>query len=431
MKAWAQISLQAVYSNHYIRSVAVLAGGTSLVQLLSVAAVPVLTRLYTPAEFGVLALFLAIVSSVTPAICGRYEVAVVVSKTDVHAEHLVVVSVLFAFGLSLLGFMLLLLLWKPLHLMFNLSVLGKWLFAAPVIWLLSGIILTLQQYSNRIQRYGAITRSKLLQATVSTAGYIIFGFIGLGQTGLLLGNLIGVLLAAMWLTHRYWDMIRCQKSTSGQELLDTIKVYRDFPLYNASTAFLNGITLALPVFFLSRFFSGTTVGFYSVLIRVVQTPLNILSNAVAQVHLKNVAEIVHEKRPIRPKILSVCLTLLLLVIPFTVVVVWLAPDLFALLFGENWRQAGVYLQILMPAIALRFVVSSISTTLGGTGNNRLGAVWRILAFVITAAMFSFFAPRLSASEIFYAMLITESVVSLLLFLTIWRAAGSPCVYDHR
>jgi O-antigen/teichoic acid export membrane protein len=69
-----------------------------------------------------------------------------------------------------------------------------------------------------------------------------------------------------------------------------------------------------------------------------------------------------------------------------------APELFSFVFGEKWLVAGQFAQIMIPAIALRFIVSTLSSTLGATKNNKIGAIWKIIYFVSTILVLSIYAP---------------------------------------
>ncbi|MDT2264523.1 hypothetical protein P7H12_14360 [Paenibacillus larvae] len=60
-----QLVSQSMLNRPFVKQVSVLAGGTAFSQLLLVAASPVLTRLYTPEQFGVLSVYVALLSIFT------------------------------------------------------------------------------------------------------------------------------------------------------------------------------------------------------------------------------------------------------------------------------------------------------------------------------------------------------------------------------
>ncbi|NCC31504.1 MAG: lipopolysaccharide biosynthesis protein, partial [Chloroflexia bacterium] len=61
--------------NAFARSVSILVGGTAGLQLLSILTAPIYTRLYTPSDFGVLAVFVGLLSLIIIIASLRYELA--------------------------------------------------------------------------------------------------------------------------------------------------------------------------------------------------------------------------------------------------------------------------------------------------------------------------------------------------------------------
>ncbi len=71
--------------NSFLAPVMMLSSGTVLAQLINVGVLPALTRIYTPAEFGVFTVYLAVVAVLSSANTGRFEYAVLASETDADA----------------------------------------------------------------------------------------------------------------------------------------------------------------------------------------------------------------------------------------------------------------------------------------------------------------------------------------------------------
>ena len=76
--------------------------GTGLAQAIPIAISPILTRIYTPEEFGVFALYMAIASILTVLVTGRYEMAILLPKKDRDAMSLVALSIALSFFISII-----------------------------------------------------------------------------------------------------------------------------------------------------------------------------------------------------------------------------------------------------------------------------------------------------------------------------------------
>ena len=126
--------------NHFIKSVAILAGGTALAQAIPILASPVLTRLYTPEHFGTLAIFSALVSSLSPAVCGKYEVAMVLPRSDRQGVELLGVALWVTLILSA-GFLFVIILFSSSIIsLLKAHNLKGWLYLAPFALFLTGLM---------------------------------------------------------------------------------------------------------------------------------------------------------------------------------------------------------------------------------------------------------------------------------------------------
>jgi O-antigen/teichoic acid export membrane protein len=414
----------------FLRSVAVLGTGTVLAQFITITASPILTRLYSPEDFGLAALFAAIITSITPAICGKYEVAIVVANKVTISRQLLGVAFNVALGVSLLALAAVLLFDRTIIGLLNAERLGRWLLLVPLMLMLTGLLTALKYYSNRINEYGVISNSKILLAIFAVASSLALGVAGF-QAGLLVSTVLATGAVVGWLLYRHRSIPYRRISTWNRRSKLVAKRYRDFPLYNASTGLLDGLTQALPVFFLSSYFTETLVGYYALMLRVAAAPLSFVSAAVSQVNLKKVSDLVHQQQSVRRYLVKVTLLLVAIVSPLAIALILFSPGLFAWIFGEEWREAGSYLQILMPALAFRFVISTVSTTFGATGNNRLGAVWKVVAFLVTFVVLLIAAPRVEVYGIFVIILITDIILYSFYYALAWRAAGHPRAFVSR
>lgn len=412
-------------ANEFFRHVSALATGALLAQLIGFAASPILTRLYSPTDYAVLALFGAIVSSISAAACGRYDIAVVVAREDNDTRSLLSLSFWVATLISLFLFISLFMSEDLFRFFFKTELLGGWLLVVPFVLLMGSAGMALRFYANRYKDYSVISRISVYTAVASAALSMGFGLLNFQAQGLLLSTLLTTCFTLTLFVYQYRkDLVKLRFWPDSQ--LVTIAVrYRQFPVYNASTTLLDSVTLALPVFFIAKYFPEAIVGYYALLTRVATAPLGFISQAVSQVHIRKIAEQIHYGQDPTRYLASLSLILVGIISLPTILLMLTGPQLFAFVFGEAWRVAGELLVILMPALALKFVVSTVSGVFAGTGNNQLAALWKVCAFVGTLGMFWLFADKFDIRGIFYAMLITDLVLYLFYYYLIWYAVKYP------
>ncbi len=409
----------------FLRNVVILGSGTALAQIIPVLASPVLTRLYTPEDFGIFAVFMAFIGIFTPIICGKYEVALVLPKNSVHAEHLLGIALYFAAGISVVLFIIFLLAGDRVLSLLDADRLGNWIFFIPPALLLTGFFTAASYLANRNKQYSLMSEARIVRSLTAVCLSVVAGVIGFRFEGLLSSFLAGLAVASFLLL--YWN-----RSMLGKRVFAWSRAkrwllckYRHYPIYNATTGLLNGLTLSLPIFFLSKYFPESTVGYYAIVMRVTSTPLAFISASVSQINLKKVVDLVNAGRPVIPYVFKLAGVLLLIILfPALIIILW-GPDLFAFVLGEKWLIAGEYARILMPAIAVQFIASTLSSTLGATNNNRIGALWKVISFLITALVFFVLAPKGKISILLYALCITNLILYCLYFAAILLAAHKP------
>lgn len=417
-------SIQILHNNPFLKGVTVLASGAVFAQIIFVLFSPVLTRIFTPSEFGLLALFMAMVNGLSPAVCGKYEIAMVLPTQQKQALHLFGIAIYFSTFAAL--FILIFLLFGNewvIHLL-KAEKLSLYIYLVPFVIFIIGIVQANNYFANRMEEYSKLANAKLIEATSTVLFSIILGLMGYGLGGLIFAYLISLLLVSIYLFHgTFHDFITTfTKDFSDKYAL--AKKYRDYPLYNASSALLNGITLVLPVFLLNHFVTVEMVGYFMLIQRIIAKPLTVLATSVSMVNLKKVVEITQNGQSIVPY-LNKTLSILLGIALIPVLLVFLGGKAIPWVFGPQWNGAVSVAMILCIPFSLRFVVTSLSSTYGATNNSRIVFLKRIISFVILLSVFLLSAfliadqgpQELTVIWILAIALIIDDLISLILIYT--------------
>ncbi|NOT84681.1 MAG: oligosaccharide flippase family protein [Methylococcaceae bacterium] len=408
----------------FIKSIVVLGGGTALAQAIPALTSPILTRLYSPEDFGLWAIFLAMTYAILPVVSGKYEIAMATVKEQKEVCLLYEVSLWVTVVVSSLGYLLLLEYAEEILNLLDKKNLGDWVFAIPFLLCLLGIFNILSYVANSQKKYALISKNKIIQAVVTAMVTIGMGLLGSGFIGYVIGYVFGTLLANIHGMHRLKIDIRLLSLLEFSKDKKNIAFkYKDFPLFNASSSLLSGFQQRIPFFFIAPYFSDAILGNYMLMFQVAFAPLSFVAFSISQVNLKKVVELIHSGENITRYLFKLTGVLLMIGLIPTLVSVFYAPQIFTVIFGKQWSQAGTYLQILMPAFAIQFIVSTLSSTLDATQHNKLGALWKVLAFISTLSVFMVIAPRKDFESLLYANLINTSVIYLLYYFIIIYAAS--------
>ncbi len=414
----------------FVRNVFVLMTGSTIAMIIPIIAAPILTRLYSPTDYGVLALYVSIVSLVSVPMTANYDSAIMLPEKDGDALNLAAVCVAIAF---LLGTLLLLVSWcfaGQIGAVLGNGHIAPYLPLAPLMAFMMGLHGTFMSWVNRKREYRRLAANKIMESAVTPLASLAFGVLSWGPAGLIASLLGGKAAAASMLGHRAWREKRQSRIPLKKEtMLDQARLYRDFPLFSAPTSFLDMAALQVPVFLLTRSFGPAVVGLFALTTRVLGAPLALVSQSIAQVYYQWVTEAGHRKDE-TSYVLKVAGYLALIASGPVVAAMLFSPSVFAFIFGAKWRIAGEYARVLVLPLAVKFVVSPLAVIMPATGNIRVGAGWKTIYFVSTLVTLSI-ASHFQVKTFIYVYSIHDSVLyACYFFLIVKASAGLGVVRDR-
>ena len=92
----------SAHINSFFKNVAILVSGASLGQVIIVLSSPIITRLYSPEDFGIFALFSAVLGIVAVVGALRYELAIPLPESENKSKFIVILCFLLMFFLALI-----------------------------------------------------------------------------------------------------------------------------------------------------------------------------------------------------------------------------------------------------------------------------------------------------------------------------------------
>jgi O-antigen/teichoic acid export membrane protein len=327
-----------------------LAGGL-LAQLLPLLLGPWLTRLYQPEQFGHYTLFVAVAANFAVLACARYDFALPLARDETEARDLMALCVR----------VLLLVTWGS-----ALAAVAAVAMGVPTFWLwlplavaIAGAAQWLAQWSTRAERFTALSASRVTQYGGAALAQVASGLAQAGIAGLIVGPLLAGGLALAWLRQPSplggWGALR---TVSRSALRAVALKHRAFPLFNTPHALAGALQDTLAVALLVAYTGEATAGFWGLALRYLKAPASLVGGAVSQaLYPRLVNATPADALAIVRQIMG---TLALAVLPLVLLLLAFGPALFALAFGEQWREAGALAQALAPYIGLHFVASPLS-----------------------------------------------------------------------
>lgn len=322
--------------------------GAAAAQILTVAASPILSRLYEPADFGLFALFVSVVSLLETVVTGRYERAIVLPDNEADAANLLALSLLFTGIVSGGTAVFIWLSGGAIAEWFGAAELTATLWFIPIYLLAAGVYNSLNFWSTRHMQFRRLSVSQVFRAGGTTGIQIALGVLRGG--GLISGKVIGQTAASGVLFFQIWrdDRSRLRRLVSAARFLPLARQYRDFPRYGAPQALLNALSLSVFTFLITPAFGPVVVGYYALTQKVMGLPARLLGEAIRQVFFPKASELAQTGGDLFRFLRTTTLGLMAVGVLPALIVLLFGPQLFAFVFGDEWYQAGVYAQLLTP-----------------------------------------------------------------------------------
>ena len=347
----------------FVRNVLVVTTGTAIAQAIGFALSPIISRLFSPTDFGIFGSFGAVAGIVATVVTLQYSQAIILPKADADAMNLLAVSglcTLLLATLCLVGCLVL-----PGALNGLMKTTGAWALVLLVCaTLVSGINQSFQAWCVRAKDFKRTSASQVVRSLSSSSSQIGCGYFGLGAVGLVCSSVLADILATLNLgrvVFRDWQLLR--SDIGWRQMRRLAAEYHDFPLYNASTSLINALSLGLPVFLLSHSYGLAVAGAYAFAIRILATPMGFVLTALRQVLLQKAAEAHNEGRRLMTLYVKITIGLFALaLLPSLVLLIW-SPRLFPWLFGSQWVLAGEFAGSLV--VWLLFMFCNVPAVLFG------------------------------------------------------------------
>lgn len=404
------------------KSLSVLVGGASFAQAITVISLPAITRIYTPDDLGLLAVFSSIVGVVAVAACLRFDVAVAIPENDAEAINLLGLALSTAFIVSMVSgaviysnpsFITSLIGQPKLEPFYPLIPLGIFLAAS---------FSALQYWNTRKKKYSSIALAQIAQASMGGATQIGFGFFSNSLTGLFLGQIIsngsGVLILLNNFVVKGKALI---KRISIREMKSTFRKYDSYPKFSTLDALANNAAAQIPIIIIASVTLGSEVGFLILAIKSMQIPMAFIGSAVSQYYLSN-APNHYRNGSLNNFTEKVILGLFHTGVGPLLFIGILAPVTFDLLFGVGWERAGELVLWMTPWFILQYIASPISMIVYVKNAQKLMLGLTVLGFFIRLAAIelSFLFYPYNVSE-FYA--VAGGVFYLLCFVVFMSLSG--------
>ena len=403
-----------IFKNEFIKNTSVLVAGTVFAQAIALLSSILLTRLYSPSDFGKLGVFTSITSFLTILAGLRFEVAIVPAKRN-EGFKLLHLSLYIIVLLSFICFLIIFILRCFLEVSF--FGLNDYVYFVPFSVLFAGSFQSLNYWNTKKKNFKLLSKRKILQSFGTSLSSVISGLIdSMKSVGLIFGQMFGHFISAAYLLLTTIKKEDFFLTISLKTVARIFIKYKQFSATNSISAIFNSLASHSPILLLSYLYGNTSLGFYTLVLKVLSVPMTIVGTSVSQVFFQKSNENMEKETDLNSLFRKVSTVLFLIVIIPMLLLFIFGEILFAFAFGEEWETSGTIASILSPYFLIRFIVSSQATLLISLNRLNVDLLYNIVLFLIQVLSFLIAFHYSSSILLAYKWI---AILGFLLFTALW------------
>lgn len=345
---------EKIKGSSFVRNVLVIMSGSALAQIISYALTPIISRLFSPDDFGIFGSFDSVCTVISAGITLQYTQAIIIAKRDEDGIQLFLVSILCTLCVGVLSLIVCAVVPDAINQLLQTE--GVWALALLVLApLVSGVNQSLQAWCIRAKAFAHGSASQVVGSVAANGTRVGLGFLNGGAAGLIVSQILGSILACFNLLRVLIpDFLRAKPSFRRERIFRLAKEYKEFPLFGAPQNIIWALSSGLPVLLLSYYYGIAVAGAYAFAMRVLHVPLAFVRSALQQVLFQKAAETYNHGGSLTRLFLKTTTGLFALsLLPTVVLLIW-APEIFTWLFGPQWDVSGRLAQSLVIWMSIFF-----------------------------------------------------------------------------
>lgn len=348
----------------HLKNVLKLSAATAVGQIFTYGTAPVLSRLYNTEDFAWFALFYAWIIPFAVLATFRIEYSIPNAETEMTARERAKLALNSAWRLaSIIAIVFSVLYFFGMHISAFEAFLPIGIFSVAAIQ-------TYNFLSTRLNRYRTNAMYRVVNSLFINGASIILGYFAFDYLGLVIGFIVGQIIS-LWVL-----FMGTRQDEMTEELVKdlSLKGFKQYIFFNTPQGIIETLQLSGTVWMLNVCFGDSATGLYFMCWKIIQAPVNLISNTVFLTHYNKASELKNNGESYRNLILSTAKALMIFGGIGALILVVFGPSLFAFVFGEEWRASGEMARWLAPFFVLNFSVSPFSFTaiLENAQNKALG-----------------------------------------------------------
>ena len=357
-------------SSNVFKGMLTLALGSGTARIIGLASTPIITRIYTPADYGLLALYISITAILSSLTTLRYSAAIPLPKTDASAMNLMALCIFLVITFLITFSLLIFFIGEAVFQWLNILEMLKWKWLIILGVAGSAMYELLSAWAIRKRRYRIMAKTQFTQSVSGSFVKIGTGLLNASPIGLIGGQILAQSAGVFSLFNQSSkDYRHLARFISRKRMKFIARYYRQFPYFRLPSQTLLQLSSNAPVIMMAALYSKELTGQLSLALMAVSLPTGLIGKAIAQAFYAEIA-VIGKRDLTRVKSLTIDVQkkLFIIGVPLTLLIMFIAKPTFGLIFGSEWKVAGKYTAILAPFVLLQFTSAPLMQVLNIIGS---------------------------------------------------------------
>lgn len=378
-----------LHGRPFLRHVSVTLAGVAFGQATTVLLSPVLTRLYTPQEFGALSVYSSLLTIIMVLGSLRYELAVTLTASRDEAINLAAVCCVVLVGTTTVVALVATLVPESLWQATGLAHVRYARILVPIGFAMMSLYTVGLFLAVREKVHAQIARTRIVQGLIGPLSQIAMGLLGFGATGLAAGfvmsqsgGMLGLGRAAL---RGHGSIAR---TLSPARMIALARRYSQFPLIASWAALIDAAGTQSLYIMATTSYAPRIAGYIFLAERVVARPLVMLGSSILQVFVGEAGRTARtDVEQLRRRFRQLVAGQFALAAAWVIVANIAATFLFVPIFGAAWSEGVIFLRVLSIAYLAQAVIQPVAHTLQLLERQATAAAWQIGRLILVVATF--------------------------------------------
>lgn len=327
-----------------VKNVSKISAGTILGQIISFIVVPIYTRIYGASIMGTWTVFSSIANIIVTFSDLGLKNAIMVEKKEEDTLELYTVITTFTLIISIISGLV-------VYVFYSITGDESGLSPLMIAGFVVVLAITLQQtqtcytWLNKKEAYSVLMKNPIVNNLSAAIIIIVLGVMGYDEygyyIGLLAGQLITLIHMRVHLPNKFLNFnLNAYKKIFAQQ--------KQFYLYQLPANVLAQVKEQTPVFLIRAFFGSEILGYYSISMRYLKMPINLLAQSIGRVYFQTVSRMKREGQSLKSigeySLRNINKAMKIAVIPM-IAIIAIGDVACEILFGTGYEIAGSIMRI--------------------------------------------------------------------------------------